>query len=135
MPRSDGYFRPGLHKEEAMQALREGTSPEECMKRFGLSRATVMRYLKEAKEGPKPAKAQGTKVGGVTPLGAILIPKDGVATFTVAGEKIELFAEDLFRCYDEYRDMRDLIDWQSDFSSTIREGAKNEKRHTWECIH
>jgi len=78
------------------------------------------------------AKTQGTKVGGVTPLGAIL---DGVATFTVAGEKIELFAENLFRCYDEYRDMRDLIDWQSDFSSTIREGAKNEKRHTWERIH
>lgn len=117
-------FQPSPHKEEAIQALREGTSPQECMKRFGLSRATTMRYQKELKEGPKPAKAQGTKAGGITPLGTVVIPQTGVAVFTVGQDQVNLFPEDLFKCYDEYRDMRGLIDWQSDFSSTIREGTK-----------
>jgi hypothetical protein len=117
-------FQPSPHKEEAIQALREGTSPQECMKRFGLSRATTMRYQKELKEGPKPAKPQGTKAGGITPLATIFIPQTGVAIFTVGQDKIPLYSDDLLQCYDEYRDMRDLIAWESDFSSTIVEGAK-----------
>jgi len=114
-------FQPSPHKEEAIQALREGTSIDEVKKRFGLSKATAWRYQKEAKEGPK---TPGGKAGGTTPLGAILIPQTGVAVFTVGQDTVKLYPEDIFRCYDEYRDMRELIDWQSDFSSTIREGAK-----------
>jgi hypothetical protein len=119
-----GQFSPNPHKEEALQALREGVSIEEVVRRWGISDKTARRYQKEAKEGPKPPKPQSTKVGGITPLGTVVIPQTGVAVFTVGQDQVQIYPEDLFKCYDEYRDMRDLIDWQGDFSSTIREGAK-----------
>lgn len=117
-------FSPHPHKEEALQAIREGATKEEVMRRFGVSDTTAIRWLKEAKEGPPAAKTSGRKAGGITPLGTVVIPQTGVAVFTVGQDQVNLFPEDLFKCYDEYRDMRDLIAWKSDFSSTIREGTK-----------
>lgn len=116
-------FSPNPRKEEALQVIREGATKEEVMRRFGVSDTTALRWLKEAKGGP-PAKTSGKKAGGITPLGTVVIPQTGVAVFTVGQDQVNLFPEDLFKCYDEYRDMRGLINWQSDFSSTIREGTK-----------
>ena len=119
-----GQFTSNPQKEEALQALKEGVPIEEVVRRFGVSNKTARRWQKEAKEGPKPLKTQSTKAGGTTPLGTVLIPQTGVAVFTVGQDQVQIYPEDLFKCYDEFRDMRDLIAWEGDFSSTLREGTK-----------
>lgn len=47
-----------------------------------------------------------------------------VLELDIAQKKLQLFPEDIMRCWDEYRDMQELIGWQGDFSSALREGMK-----------
>lgn len=57
-------FEPHPHKEEAMQALRNGESADEVRRRFGLGIRTIARYESEIKN-PKTPKASTT--GGAPP--------------------------------------------------------------------
>jgi hypothetical protein len=52
-------FEPHPHKEEAMQALRNGESAEDVRQRFRLGLRTIARYEAELKN-PKPPKAAST---------------------------------------------------------------------------
>jgi len=52
------------------------------------------------------------------------ITKPAPTVFVIGQDKVALYPEDLLRCYDEYRDLKAEAGWNSDFSSTIREGMR-----------
>jgi len=48
-------FQPSPYREAAMQDLREGMTPKECAAKYHVSERTAWRWLKEVREGPRPA--------------------------------------------------------------------------------
>jgi len=147
MPRSDSYYRPGPHKEEAMKALREGASIDEILQRFPISAKTAERYkAKVVAEGnppppppplpppppavtPRGGKETGTKVGGE--LGTVLQPKAGSIVFTLGQKVIELNPSYLFDAYQYWEDMKREHQIEEDFSQTIKTAVK----HAWEVLN
>lgn len=51
-------------------------------------------------------------------------PSGGIVAFEIHGKKVAVEADDYLKCYDNYLDMQQRINWKSDFSSTVREGMK-----------
>ncbi len=91
----------------------------------GYPKSTVSAILGAFKKGDKPPeKAPPTQTAGSAPVAAVKTPSAGVTVFTVGQEQIPLYPEDLLQCFDHYRDMQKEYRWESDFSSTLREGMK-----------
>jgi len=99
----------------------------------GYANSTVSRVLKEFKAGKEPPPVEqtpavpgphATRKDGSTPSATVKSPMQGITQFEIGQEKIQLYPEDMLICFDQYRDMQSEMGWQSDFSSTIREGMK-----------
>ena len=99
----------------------------------GYSNSTVARVLKQIKAGQEPPPVEATpevpgprptKQSGTASTATIKSPMAGITQFEIGQEKIQLYPEDMLICFDHYRDMQTEMGWQSDFSSTIREGMK-----------
>ena len=107
--------------------LKQGMSFSQVIEQ-GYAKATVSAVLQAFKKGEAPpeivAPARVVKTGGSTSLAAIKVPATGVTQFQVGQQIIALYPEDLLICYDHFRDMQAQLGWQSDFSSTFREGVK-----------
>ena len=113
-------------KQRDIYALLEKGMPFSQVVEQGFAKATVSAVNKAFKAGEKPPepKAPPVQTTGNTPLATIKTPATGITTFTVGQEQIPIFPEDLRQCFDEFRDMQHTLGWESDFSSTIREGVK-----------
>lgn len=113
-------FNPSPHKEEAMQALRNGVSKEECAARFGITIRTAERYLQEIQHPKPPPVAKvpkvetvtpGSKVAtktatGETPLAAMTVPAPAPIIFTMGDTRIPLNPKHLYDAFRYYEDIQ-----------------------------
>ena len=124
------------NQREIFALFQQGKTFDQCVD-AGYSNSTVARVLKEFKAkhappdeavpGQDPPPASGpkqTKQGGTSATATVSVPVKGIAQFEIGQEKIPIYPEDMMQCFDNYRDMQQQLGWQSDFSSTIREGMK-----------
>jgi len=116
-------YEPTPHKEEIIQALREGTGTyKEIATRFGVSEKTVRRYEKQLKE---PAG----KKGGA--LATVLQPSQGAIIFTLGQHKILLNPQHLYDAYLYYQDIALRHDIDEDFSLALKDSMK----FAWERLN
>lgn len=130
-------FEPSPHKEEAMQALRNGVSKEECAKRFGITIRTAERYLQEIQH-PKPPKipkppqvekiAVGSKstaktVTGPTPLAVVATITPAPVVLTIGQQKIDLEPQAIYESFLVYEDTKVRCGLQCSFSSFLQDGV------------
>lgn len=93
----------------------------------GYPKSTAARVLKEFRAGNAPPDEKAEKiikVGGTSPVTTIKAPAAGITQFEIGQERVPIYPEDMMQCFDNYRDMKQQIGWQSDFSSTLREGMR-----------
>ena len=117
----------GETKTEIAKLLLENNMDQSAVVAKGYLKGTVSKVAKALREGWRPdgdGADKASKKGTGTNAPPIAIPKAGLVVFTIGQESVPISSQDLQQCYDEYRDMRDLISWESDFSSTLREGIK-----------
>lgn len=145
-PNPVNRYSPSPHKEEAKQALRNGTSVEEVATRFGLSERAIWRYLKEVRNEPgfvaspdqtrsqpavSPTKAAAPKKGGVGggqyqeggKIATVTAPKPAAINFYLGSDTIELDAGALLESYLLYADIQRQLSITQSFSSFLRDGA------------
>ncbi len=129
-------FEPSPHKEEAMEALRNGVTKEECAARFGITIRTAERYLQEIQH-PKPlpvakvlkvektAPAVGSKTAtktatGETPLAAITVVAPAPIVFTMGDTRIPLNPKHLYDAFRYYEDIQRMSpDIDDEFSLAL----------------
>jgi hypothetical protein len=120
------------NQREILSLFQQGKTFEQVIA-AGYSNSTVARVLKEFKAGHIPPEevaqtetppSSKVKQGGATATATVAVPVKGIAQFEIGQEKIPIFPEDMMQCFDHYRDMRQQLGWQSDFSSTLRESMK-----------
>ncbi len=113
-------------KQREMFALfDEGKSFDEVVS-LGYAHSTASRVLKAFRAGERPedGKVPSTKSSGTSPMATVKAAAAGIQVFRIGQQEIPIYPEDMLQCYDHFRDMKDLVGWESDFSSTIREGIK-----------
>jgi len=116
-------YEPTPHKEEIIQALREGTGTyKEIATRFGVSEKTVRRYEKQLKE------PEGKKGGA---LATVLQPSQGAIIFTLGQHKILLNPQHLYDAYLYYQDIALRHDIDEDFSLALKDSMK----FAWERLN
>jgi len=130
-------FEPSPHKEEAMQALQNGATPEEVAARFGVTIRTAWRY-KDQLEHPRPEKVPkalkmekisvGAKPGakpaaGPTPLAAIATITPAPVVLTIGQQKIDLEPQAIYESFLVYEDTKVRCGLQCTFSSFLQDGA------------
>jgi hypothetical protein len=130
-------FEPSPHKEEAMEALRNGVTKEECAKRFGITIRTAERYLQEIqhpKPPPvsKPPKIETVVVGskqtakpaaGPTPLAVVATITPAPVVLTIGQQKIDLDPQALYESFLVYEDTKIRCGLQCSFSSFLQDGV------------
>lgn len=127
-------YEPSPHKEEAMEALRSGTSPEEVATRFGVNIRTAWRYKYEI-DHPKAAKVPKTEsvvvggkpvvkvAAGPTPLAAVATTTPAPVVLTIGQQKIDLEPQAIYESFLVYEDTKVRCGLQCSFSSFLQDGV------------
>ncbi|MFH1031113.1 MAG: hypothetical protein V1767_00880 [Chloroflexota bacterium] len=97
----------------------------------GVNKSVVSRIARELRKlnwvlPPLPGKGEikTVKNAGSTGLSSVEEPKSGVISLEISGKKYGFSADDFLKCVNDYLDMQQVIGWNSDFSSTLREGMR-----------
>ena len=109
-------------QREIFDLLSQGKKFSEIVEQ-GYARSTVSSIMHAFEKGEKPPEPE-SKPGPTAPMAAVKLPSAGVTQFEIGQAKIPIYPEDMLQCYDQYRDMQVELGWESDFSSTLREGMK-----------
>lgn len=124
-------FEPSPHREEIIQALRDGDAEgipafeliADVSKRFPVSRRTVERYYKDLKAGKLEVKEKPPKVSDIGGKFATVAARQPAPVIFVLGEhKIELEPEAIYESYLLYMDMQLRCSLNSTFSGVLRDG-------------
>lgn len=84
----------------------------------------VMHAMEEGDAPPEPEPGSGSDSGFNVSIAGVSTQSRNVLTFRVGQQVVPIFPEDLLICHDHFRDLQSIIGWESDFSSTVREGMK-----------
>jgi hypothetical protein len=112
-------------QREIFALLKQGMKFSQIVEQ-GYAKSTVSSVMKAEKEGSTPPelKAPASQTAGEVRMAVVKVPSTGITEFTFGVEKVPMDTEDLRQCFDEFRDMQVQVGWESDFSSTLREGMK-----------
>jgi hypothetical protein len=144
-------FEPSPHKEEAMEAIRNGMSVEEAAARFSISVKTAYRYkdeiehpervkprktvpavkLPETPPGPGRPPSTATAVKTVTgPVETSKVALKGPAPtlFVLAGDTVPLIVPELDNAYRYYRQIQE---WDPSIDDDFGVALAAAMRHVW----
>lgn len=132
-------FQPSPHKDEIIQALREGVaqgiSPSELIAavtaRFPVSKKTVGRYFDQLKAGKLDQTPKGPALKSGGELAVVLQPSVGAIVFTLGEHKISLSPQHLYDAYLYYEDIVVRHDIDEEFSLAIKDSMK----YVWERLN
>ena len=111
-------------QREIFELLKSGMSFSQIVEQ-GHAKSTVSAVKHAFESGEKPPeKAPQVQTAGSSPVATIKTPTAGITIFNVGQEQIPIYPDDMLQCFDHYRDMQRELGWESDFSSTLREGIK-----------
>lgn len=110
-------FQPSPHKEEIMEALRQGATIDDIVNRFPVSERTVRRYLAEIGREKPPKEREGGK------LATFVTKQCAPVVFVLGEQRIELEPEAIYGSYLLHEDIKLRCSLNDNFSNVLRDGA------------